>query len=65
MPLKLIFTASLLDAQHQMDSVENKPASLLVVHWERHLVGFPHLSVEDRWTATPKRARYSTLIAFS
>ena len=31
MTLKLIFTASLPDAQHQRDSVENKPASLLVV----------------------------------
>ena len=24
--------------------------------WERHLVGFPHLGVVDRWLATPKRA---------
>ena len=31
MTLKSIFTASLLDAQLQRDSVENKPASLLVV----------------------------------
>ena len=30
MTLKLLFTASLLDAQHERDSVENKPASLLV-----------------------------------
>ena len=30
MTLKLVSTASLLDAQHQRDSVENKPASLLV-----------------------------------
>ena len=30
MTLKLIFSASLLDAQHQRDSVQNKPASLLV-----------------------------------
>ena len=28
--VKLVFTASLLDAQHRRDSVENKPASLLV-----------------------------------
>ena len=27
----MIFTASLLGAQHEKDSVENKPASLLVV----------------------------------
>ena len=31
MTLKLVFIASLLDAQHQRDSVKNKPASLLVV----------------------------------
>ena len=30
MASKLVFTASLLDAQHGRDSVENKPASLLV-----------------------------------
>ena len=30
MTLKLVFTASLLDAQHQRDSVENKLASRLV-----------------------------------
>ena len=30
MTLKLVFTASRLDAQHQRDSVENKPTSLLV-----------------------------------
>ena len=35
----LVFTGSLLDAQHQLDSVEKKPASLLVVP-----LGFPHLS---------------------
>ena len=29
--LKLVFTASLLNAQHSRDSVENKPASLLDV----------------------------------
>ena len=31
MTLKLVFTASLLDVQHYGDSVEEKPASLLVV----------------------------------
>ena len=30
MTLKLVFAASLLHAQHYRDSVENKPASLLV-----------------------------------
>ena len=62
--LKLVFTASLLDDQHQRDSVKNKPASLLVVPLGKHLAGFPHLREIDRWLATPKRARYSALIAF-
>ena len=31
------------------DSVENKPASLLVVSWARHLTGCLHLCVADRW----------------
>ena len=31
MALKLIFTVSLLDPQHQRGRVENKPASLFVV----------------------------------
>ena len=31
MTLNVVFTASLLDAQHYRDSVENKPASLLVL----------------------------------
>ena len=29
----------------------------LLCRWERHLTGFSHLSVVDRWPATPKRAR--------
>ena len=29
----------------------------LLCRWERHLAGFPHLGVVDRWLATPKRAR--------
>ena len=31
MTVKLVFTASLLDVQHQRDKVENKPANLLAV----------------------------------
>ena len=65
MTLTLVFTASLLDAQHQRDSVKNKPASLLMVPLERHLAGFPHFGVVDRWLATSKQARYSALIAFA
>ena len=45
--------------------MENKPASLFVVHWERHLAGFSHLDVVERWPTTPKRALYSALIALS
>ena len=36
---KMIFTASLLGAQHNRDSVENKPASLLVVSLGKTLNG--------------------------
>ena len=32
---------------------------------KRHLAGFPHLGVVDRWPATSERARYSALVAFS
>ena len=28
-------------------------------HGEKHLAGFPHLGVVDRWPFTPKRARHS------
>ena len=41
MTLKLVFTAFLFDVQHQRDSVENKPASLLVVPLGRALNGIP------------------------
>ena len=36
-------TASLLDAQHSRDSVENKPASLLVLLGKTFLKGMPIL----------------------
>ena len=46
----MVFTVSLLGAQHKKrDSVENKPASLLVVSLGKALNGTPHLYVEDRW----------------
>ena len=41
MTLKLVFTASLLDAQHYRDNVENKLASLPVVPLEKALSGIP------------------------
>ena len=66
MTVKLAFTAFPFDAPSEGKSVEDKPASLLVVSLKyRPLAGFPHLKVIDRWLATPKRARYSALIAFS
>ena len=37
----MVFTASLLGAQHIRDSVENKPASLLVVSLGKALNGMP------------------------
>ena len=37
----MVFTASLLGAQHIRDSVENKPASLLVVSLGKALNGVP------------------------
>ena len=39
--LKLVFIASLLDVQHQSDSVESKAASLLVVQLGKALSGIP------------------------
>ena len=41
MTLILVFTAFLLDVQHLRDSVENKPASLLVVPLGKALSGIP------------------------
>ena len=41
MTLKLVFTSSLLDVQHLRDSVNNKPASLLVVPLGKTLNGIP------------------------
>ena len=37
----MVFTASLLDAQRNRDSVGNKPASLLVVPLGKTLTGMP------------------------
>ena len=42
---KSVFTASLLDATHLRDSVENKPASLLVVPLGKALSGNPPSAV--------------------
>ena len=45
--------------------MENKLASLLVVPLGKALSEIPHLGVVDRCPSTPKRARYSAMIAFS
>ena len=37
----MVFTASVLGAQHIRNSVENKPASLLVVSLDKALNGMP------------------------
>ena len=39
MTLKLVYTASLFDAQQYRDSVENKPAGILAVPLEKALSG--------------------------
>ena len=41
MTFKLVFTASLLDAQNYRDSVKNKPASSLAVPLGMALSGIP------------------------
>ena len=63
--LTLVFTTSLLDAQHYRDSVENKPSGSRVVPLEKALAESLHLKLVDNWLAIFKQARYSPLIAFS
>ena len=65
MTVKLVFITSLLGSQHQRDSVEDNRQIYLLHRWEKHPSGRTHLSVVDRRRATPNRARYSKLIAFS
>ena len=64
---KLAFTASLRawrsELTGQCDEQAGKFTSYAV--GKRHLAGFPHLGVVDRWLVTPKRARYSALVASS
>ena len=57
MTLKLIFTASLLDAPHYGTVWRTSRQVYLLCRRERHLAGFPHLGVVNQWPATPKRAR--------
>ena len=53
----MVFTASLLGAQHLVEVVENKPAGSLVVSLGKALNGTPHLYVEDRWPSFPSEER--------
>ena len=52
------------DAQHEKDSVKNKPASLLVP-LRKALWGCSRHGAVDRELAIPKRACHSALIALS
>ena len=65
MTLKLVFTASLLDAQHERDSVENEPTCLLVVPLRKALSGIPPSWSDRQMAETTKRVCYSALSAFS
>ena len=63
--LKLVLTASLVDTQHQRDSVENKPASLFVVPLGKTLNGIPPSWCGRQIAVTSKHACYNAFIAFS
>ena len=54
----MVFTASMLGAQHSVEVVENKPASSLVVSLGKTLkTGRPLLNVEDMWPSFPSEER--------
>ena len=63
MTLKLVFTASLLDAQHYRNNAENKPASLLVVPQGKIHRGIPPILEWKTDVVTPKRDCLSALNA--
>ena len=66
MTLKLVFTASLvLHNQHSRDSVENKPASLLVVSLEKALSGIPPSWCGKQMAGNSSASLLKRLIAFS
>ena len=62
--VKLVFTAYLIDTQHEMDSVKNKLASSLIVPLEK-VSGISPSSSDEQVPGTFKRLRCSALIAFS
>ena len=64
MTLKLVFTASLLDAQHQRDSVEDKPASLLAVPLGMALGVIPPSWCGRQMAGNSQASSYSVMIAF-
>ena len=57
MILKMVFTASCLTLSIKGTAGRTSRQVYLLCRWKRHLAGFPHLGVVDRWLATPKRAR--------
>ena len=65
MTLKLVFTAFCLTFSSKETVWGTSWQVYLLWRSEGHLMGFPHPSVADRWPATPKRVRYSALVAFS
>ena len=65
MTLKLVFTATLLDGQHLRDSVENKPASLLVVSLGKAHSGIPPSWCDRQMAGNAKASSYGALIVLS
>ena len=64
--LKLVFRASLLDAQHYKGAVLKPSLQVyLLCRWERHIAEFSQRRATDRLPVTSKQARYRALIAFS
>ena len=53
MALKLVFTASCLTLRVKGIMWRTSLQVYLLCRWKRHLAGFPHLGVVDRWPATP------------
>ena len=65
MTLKLVFTASLLDDQHQWNSVEDKPGSVLVVPLGKALSGIPPSWCGRQMAGNSQARSYSALISLS
>ena len=63
--LKLVFTASLADAQHYRNNVESKPASLLVVSLGKALSGITPSWCGKEMVGNSEASSLQRLIAFS